>query len=490
MRRLKLTELQSGIGLGIGERLIDLFLATRPLTHHLILLPTTRSPRKSRETVRHLREHLSKAARTSKALRSRAGPAYTPEDATSRVHILSPLLDLCDLVGVYATADRLVHGTVSNPSIDDAGKSPDPLTNVHVPRLDAVIFNAGYGGWHGINYPAAGRMLFRYGIVQSCTWPDFKLARVGCVVTPQPRPSDLVPPPPSPLSRGAIAYDTKDPLEEQPPAPVIGEVFCANVFGHYCFAHALLPLLSRTEGECREGGLSPGRIIWESSVEPAARHFQLDDLQGVRSVGPYESSKRLTDILSLTHELPLASRHAESFFHIADPVVANARTVRPRMYLTHPGVVASSLFPTAAFIFFWYKLALFITWLLGSPWHVVTSYIGATAPVWMAMASQEELDEKKAQMSKWGSACGLDRVGQSKKTEVEGWGWEGVVLDKAALKSDTEKGILKMVTGRNKLTVDTTKESREEFEAMGAECWKEMESLRREWESNLGISDG
>lgn len=263
---------------------------------------------------------------------------------------------------------------------------------------------------------------------------------------------------------------------------MLGEVFCANVFGHYLFAHAVLPLLSREPGST----VPRGRIIWESSIEPTWRCLSLDDFQGLKSKGAYESSKRLTDVLALTSSLPSTKPYSDSYLSVS-PSLPNKtqRATSPKMYLAHPGVVCSTIFPLNAFLFFWYKLTMYLARLLGSPWHTVTAYNGACAMVWLALATEEELAAKGGQHAKWGSSC--DRCGNMaiKKTEVEGWGWDGKVEDREALAKDDSTGVLRKMVGRRRDAVDLTEEKRAAFEELGVHCWKEMERLRDEWEARL-----
>lgn len=183
---LTLILLPSGIGLGIGERLIDEFLATRSLTSHLILIPTTRSVSKSTQTIQHLRAHANKAARTSKALVSRAGgpEKYNWEDTASRVHILSPQLDLCDIKGIYAFAEKLCDEPLSNPA-GLQGQDAE-LQNVRIPRLDSVICNAAYGSWVGVNYPMAIWVIMTEGLINSVTWPKFKIPKPTALLNGRP----------------------------------------------------------------------------------------------------------------------------------------------------------------------------------------------------------------------------------------------------------------------------------------------------------------
>lgn len=158
----------------------------------------------------------------------------------------------------------------------------------------------------------------------------------------------------------------------------------------------------------------------------------------------------------------------------------------PKLYLTHPGVVVTTLFPLNFFLFFWYRVTMYVVRLVGSPWHTVTAYNGACAPVWLALTDQAVLDDMHAERIKWGSST--DRAGNTapKMTEVEGWGWEGRVEDRDALANDTATGILRKMVGRKSDAVDLTMEKREDFEELGKECWREMERLRSEWEKRMG----
>ncbi|CAM1506401.1 Fc.00g060420.m01.CDS01 [Cosmosporella sp. VM-42] len=363
-----ITGANSGIGLGIGERLIDEFLSTRSLTSHLILLPTTRSPSKSLQTISSLRAYAARAAQTSTSLHSRAGDLYNWQDTVRRIHVLSLQLDLCDLRG--------------------------------------------------------------------------------------------------------------------PPKPLLGEVFTACLFGHYILAHELLPLLSR-----QSPSAAPGRIIWSSSLEATRKVFNLNDMQCFNGEGPYESAKRLTDILSLTATLPSAKPYSTPFLTPDDPETAQEKPTPPKFYLTHPGIVASTLFPVPWFLMWAYELALVLSRWLGSPWHTVDSYSGSKSAAWVALQEQTALDEMDAQKIKWGSSSNRQLEVNVKKTEVEGWGWEGKVESAKELEADTAVGVFKKTVGRKNGTVDVTSDDLVEFEELGAECWKAMETLRHEWKDILDVKN-
>ncbi|OTA92848.1 hypothetical protein M434DRAFT_396116 [Hypoxylon sp. CO27-5] len=446
-----LTGANSGVGLGIGQRIIDEFLASRSLSSHLILIPTTRSVSKSRDTVLSLRAHLEKTARTSKQLRSRAGPDYDPKSTISRVHILSVQLDLCDLRSIYSAADQLVHGEVTDPT--------GLIQNVKIPRIDAALFNAGIGGWSGLDWVELARQFCSIGLMQSCTFPSFKKAAPAAV-----------------LDQKKLLGDSARNLKTQPPE--LAEVFCANVFGHYILAHELLPLLSRSQPD-----ELPGRVVWTSTIDAGWDHLSFDDFQARKFKPPYESSKRITDLMCLTANLPSVQKVSAPYFN--SPAAAD-KPIKPRFYLTHPGVVCTPLFPLHPILYFFYYWAMYLARWLGSPWHPVGPYLGACATAWLALADQETLDSLRAERVKWGtSATRLGHVAP-KKTEVEGWGWEGKVEDREALENEKAQGVLGKLKGRKWDAVDLTEDDRARFEEDGLRCWTELERLRAAWEDALG----
>ncbi|KAL7925193.1 3-ketosteroid reductase [Trichoderma austrokoningii] len=452
-----ITGANSGIGLGTGQRLIDDFLATRPLTAHLILIPTTRSASKSLVAITALRAHAEHAAKTSTALRARYHDhdaekgEYNWRDAVRRIHVLSLTLDLCDLRGVHAFAETLCRGRVSNPE----GLEGEYLRNVRIPRLDTVIFNAAYGNWSGCNYPKAVWKILYEGLVQAVTYPTFKNSLPTSILNEQ----------------ASYGYPEK---------PLLGEVFTACVFGHYVLAHQLLPLLSR-----HSTSESRGRIVWSSSIEAVQDVYNADDMQCFLKPAAYESVKRLTDIISLSYSLPSVQRFSVPFLTMDDESGGDAaaanKPVPPKMYLTHPGVVASTLFPVPWFFFWAYELALVVARWLGSPWHNVDGYRGSTSAAWLALQDQAVLDEMQVDRVKWGSSTDRHLVSDVKKTEVDGWGWEGKAETSETIAADTARGVLHKSVGRRLGVKNATEESLVEFEEEGARAWEEMERLRHQW---------
>lgn len=365
------------------------------------------------------------------------------------MHVASVQLDLCDLSIVRSAAEQLVNGSVY---FDDV------RAEVKIPRLDAVIFNAGIGGWSHVSFPAFAWEIVTQGWVQATTRPTSKRSVAGLTVNPLPKAT------------------SKD-------VPELGLVFCANVLGHYLFAHYLLPLLSR-----KDEGVVPGRIIWQSSVDPSLRkHFDINDIQGLQRPVAYESSKLLTDILVLTSDLPSVRPRSAPYFKsdTKDPAIAQGQ--KPNIYLAHPGIVATTMFPLHFMLMWGYVLGTTLSRWLGSPWHPVSTYKGAAAATWLALASQETLDAENAQRSKWGSCTDFWGNTYVKKTDVDGWGWEGKVesAEDIAAHDRTVRRVLRKSVGRKARPEQLTEELRADFEEIGGKCWEQMEKFREEWEERV-----
>lgn len=291
------------------------------------------------------------------------------------------------------------------------------------------------------------------------TWPKYKVAPVGVLVEKQA---------PSQISG----------VEE----PALGSVFCANVFGHYMLTHDVSPLLKRAEGAS-----GPGRVIWVSSIEAtSSKLFDVRDIQGLRSRIPYESSKVLTDILALTADLPgTAPWSVDSFFKDGEGEKDKGDAVVPTMYLVHPGIIATAIVPLPLPLI-WAMLGSFLVarWIMGSPWHAISTYVGAMAPVFVALASSAALDAAEEPYRaagggrlKWGS--GTTRFGSPRVfcTETDDWGYGGVV-GTPVIEADRKRQ-------RRRGAEDLTAETKENFEDLGRQCWKQMEELRIKWNGIL-----
>ncbi|KAH4039306.1 hypothetical protein HBI24_020360 [Parastagonospora nodorum] len=408
------TGANSGLGLGISTRLIDEFLQTRPQSESLVLIITTRDQQKGDATIEKLQRHLRQVC--EKHEQTLPGISQL---LLHRVYFRQERLDLLSLVSVQKLSKRIRDTT---------------------PKLDALICNAGIGGWTGINWPVAIFSILTTW-TKALTYPTFKLAAIGRVTKPQ--------------------SSTTEKGEE------LGEVFCANVFGHYLLGHYLAPLLARHS----KSEDTRGRIIWVSSIEAYDFTFDINDIQGLGSEVPYESSKRLTDVLAISSTLPSTSNHINQYLEYSD---SSEKTTKPRIYVSHPGICGTSIVPLPLILEYLMFAAFYLARFLGSQWHPVTVEKGATAMVWLALANQSTLDsmEKQEGAGKWGSATNFWGQERVERTEVGGWGWGGKMGEHKR-------------KGRNPYARDLTKESAEEFRQIGEKCWAKMEELRIEWEDRL-----
>ncbi|KAF2471803.1 3-keto-steroid reductase [Lindgomyces ingoldianus] len=434
-----ITGANSGLGLGIGCRLIDEFLQTRPQSQSLVLIITTRSKRKGDDTVAQLRRHLQQTCRKLEG--NMPGIRMLLE---RRVYFRQEILDLTSIISLQTLGKRMRETT---------------------PKLDVVICNAGIGGWEGLHWgKAVWTVLTDW--KNAVTWPTFKKSGVGWVTKPQ------IPP----------QMPTDGNGERKIKEPPLGEVFCANFFGHYLLGHYLASLLAKHD----DGEQTRGRLVWVSSLEGYTHSLDLEDIQSLESRHPYESSKRLTDVMGITSTLPSTAPTVSAYLRaplppLPSPSPFTATTTPPRIYVAHPGICGTSIMPLFILLDYCMFATFYIARWLGSQWHPVTAYKGACAMVWLALVKQSTLDTMEARegVGKWGSATdwwGQERV---ERTEIEGWGWGGTV-------EGVEKGgKSRRRKGRSPYARDLTKEDREVFEETGRNCWREMERLREEWEKRL-----
>jgi len=338
------------------------------------------------------------------------------------VHLRQERLDLLSLVSVQKLAKRLRDTT---------------------PKLDAVICNAGIGGWTGIDWPRAIWTIITTWN-RALTYPTFKVSGRGWVTKHQ-----------TPAEK-----KTED-------EPALGEVFCANFFGHYLLGHYLAPLLARHA--VSEG--TRGRIIWVSSLEAYDFTFSFNDMQGIGSHVPYESSKRLTDVIAITSALPSTSDSVDRYLGVSE---RSKGITKPRIYVSHPGICGTAIISLPLILEYLMFAAFYLARFVGSQWHTVTVEKGAVSMVWLALASQSTLDKMEAKegVGKWGSATSLTGEERVERTEVAGWGWGGKMGEHKR-------------KGRNPYAQDLSERSYDEFLEAGKKCWHEMEKLRIEWEDRL-----
>ncbi|CAH2354367.1 3-keto-steroid reductase [[Candida] railenensis] len=179
----------------------------------------------------------------------------------------------------------------------------------------------------------------------------------------------------------------------------MGLVFQANVFGPYYLIHKIKHLL-------KDGG----KIIWISSLMGQSKYLSFDDLELVQSPAPYEGSKRLIDLM-----------HSASFRSLS-------KDFGIQQYLVHPGIFTSYSFFQYLNVFTYYGMLMlfYIARFLGSPWHNISGYTAANAPVYCVKeANERELE--KFQPLKIGSATTRRGEEYLVREEVDTTGSEDVV---------------------------------------------------------------
>lgn len=495
------------LGYGIATRLSDEFLNLTKNSPEktLTLILCTRSSSQSHHTISRIRTHLETYVKSSPFADQKRAEAkaqasqYRWEDLLQRVFFLGVEADFCDIKSIYSLADKLVNDSVKCQSFSDknvikSSFNDSPLVrdvnqasndteknfiseaskSLHrLPRIDAIVFTAGVGGWTGVSLSSLFKELLS-SPMEAITRPKFNISRVGALAKPQSSYKTR-----KESKKIAPLYGDNEPHSNEPP---LGEVFSSNIFGQYLLAHELMPLLSRPSKSDSQYG---GKIIWVSSIANFSNSFSLDDFQGLRSLAPYESSKRLMDLLILPSEIPFVNIRAASFFDVSCTMSgrgknnqalfdqSNLKPVRPRNYVVHPGIFQSKILPVPFIVALICKLIFYITRWLGSPWHTIDPYTAAIAPVKIALANYEILDEIGSTRVKWGSATDSAGNAMIRKTEVPDWGIDGNIVTG------------EMNDGRKIGSEIVSKDSIRAFELLSAECWKNMEELREQWETTL-----
>ena len=471
-----------------------------------MLIVTTRDSGKGNATKARLKRHLSKHPRTR---------SYLPLDLP-RVIFRLENLELTSLVSVKQLSQRLLCSAI--------------------PRLDAIILNASVLGVVGLNWPLTFWTIAT-DLIQSLTWPTYKIGARGLLTGQQTYSSQT-----SHRIDGANA----DGEQEE---SVLGQVFCANVFGHYMLTHWLMPLLRA----CPES--APARIVWVSSLVGDASAFKKDDFQGLESTHAYEHTKRITDLMALTATgQPTTAQHVANFVAVEDgkrgsPLEYNSTTSSsqspatfplhrrscpstPSIHVIQPGVCATSIFSVPFIVQTLMTFAFYIARWLGSPWFNVNPYFGATAPVWLALGLDQPADHDDSAVAgdsaakqrdnqhsdirsiKWGSA--IDRWGQEsvKPTDTPGWGTRGdgqpvkwwhtgsdwlsggrgrKRLGRIAQSKSTDRA-KSAAEGKNNQQLkeveirdprDPTLEEVHAFIQEGAFVWSQLEALRKEWQGRI-----
>jgi 3-keto steroid reductase len=149
------------------------------------------------------------------------------------------------------------------------------------------------------------------------------------------------------------------------------------------------------------------------------------------------------------------------------------------MFITHPGVIGTSIAGLNVVMEFFMFLAFLLARLLGSPWHAAEPYKGAVSAAFAVLSTQLPDLEQRDGKGKWGSAVSVSGDERVARTEVDGWGFSGKV-------GAVPDGSVQGSRGRWRGSKHVTDQSRREFEETGRQVWKEMEEMRKDWEARLG----
>ncbi|KAI8824215.1 uncharacterized protein EV422DRAFT_519300 [Fimicolochytrium jonesii] len=148
----------------------------------------------------------------------------------------------------------------------------------------------------------------------------------------------------------------------------LGTVFAANVFGHYVMVKQLLSTLSRSPSS---------RVLWFSSTTADPSFFNPADFQCLKGDHPYESSKRLCELLAVQMHSELRDRGIYS-------------------YVVSPGNCFTGLLDQGWFISFAWLTVLYLMRLMYISGCNVTPKNGATSAVHLASEVRDPSDLKES----------------------------------------------------------------------------------------------
>lgn len=337
------------------------------------------------------------------------------------------------------------------------------LVESELTHIDAMICNAGMGGWSGMNwFKAVPDILLD--IRNNTVWPVFKKGMVGSITQTQVS-------------------------EREPP---LGEIFCANLFGHYMLIHWLMPLLRAAQ---------ESKVIWVSSIEAQSYHFQSEDFMGLSTDKSYEQTKRITDLLVLTSNQPETAGFVESFSSIPGEFKSVRKDYGPPIqFAYHPGIVVTAVVDIIWIARQCYPLGIALARLLGSPWSTVYPYPAAHAATWLVLTPANEITQEEADAHlstpettavvrngkvKWGTAANPFGITRVEATEVADWGIRGTGAPYASTWWGGNYAEGQHAMGRKKDAIEAKPDDVRKFIGQGVEVWQQMEALRSDWERRI-----
>lgn len=206
-------------------------------------------------------------------------------------------------------------------------------------KVDYLFINSSQGLFSGIDWMGATKEVLSNPL-EAVTNPTYKTQKVGVMSTDN-----------------------------------MGLVFQANVFGPYYLIHKTKHLLQ-----------NGGKIIWISSIMSDQKFLSFNDLQLIKSPESYEGSKRLIDLLHFASYKTLKTEYNID------------------QYLVHPGIFISYSFSKFLNVFTYYGMLLlfYLARLCGSPYHNISGYIAANAPIVAALGSEDQKFKLGSTSNKYG----------------------------------------------------------------------------------------
>lgn len=243
--------------------------------------------------------------------------------------------------------------------------------------IDYLFINAAQGVYDGINWLGAAYECCTNPI-KGVTYPTYKIQKVG--------------------------VKSKDGL---------GLVFQANVFGPYYFICKLV------EYGLFKGSKDP-RIVWISSVMSKPCYLSMNDIQLLKSNESYEGSKRLVDLIHLATCETLLEKNGI------------------KQYLTHPGIFTSFSFFKFLNPFTYYGMLMlfYLARFLGSPWHNISGWTAANAPVYVAIDADPDHDNI---CLKYGSATSWNGKEYLKTSDIDPTGKDDILNYFQSLKKEWDE---------------------------------------------------
>ncbi|RVD82958.1 uncharacterized protein DFL_007365 [Arthrobotrys flagrans] len=381
-----ITGANSGLGYAIACRLIVEFFTPRTDGYPavasdsgtLVVCLATRSVEKAQSAIAGINTFLT---------------SRLPEGARSRLELAHVTIDLSSPKSIIAAAAELRN---------------------KYRRIHYVFCNAAVVPFVRIDWAMAARQMAT-NFIEAMTVPRYKIQGVGWLTEIH--------------SHGGHAAELP---------PELGAAFAANIFGHYYLLHEIMETLHAPAAAPE----TPSRIVWVGSIESDPLTFDIDDIQGTKSTQPYESSKTLTDILVLGSYLPEAQEYFRSYTTIPRPSESAlpTDTIPPIFLIAHPGIVSTTIVAIPWWQTYAKNVGFWLCRAFGSPWHCIDPFVGANAPVWLALSPHVDLIKGK----KWGSAC---------------------------------------LWGNGEMVLETQVDS--DVAAHSAQLWSQMETLRKLWKTRL-----